>query len=221
MPELMIAKVCTKCSLEKSVADFSRNKNKKDGLQGVCKSCERAYNAAYRAANPEKAKAASSAWVEANRERVRARQAAYYQANAARISARDAAEHAANPDKENARSAAKYAADPSKAKGYSAAWAKANPEARRAHTRNRRAIKRNAEGIHTAADVRTLLTLQKCKCVVCKANIKYSYHVDHIQPLSRGGGNGKHDIQLLCPSCNLQKHAKHPIDFMQSKGFLI
>lgn len=221
MPETTETKVCPKCEVEKSTADFSRDKNKSDGLQRICKLCERAYGAAYRAANPEKSKASSSAWVEANRERVRLRQAAYYRANAKRISARDAAKHAANPEKERARSAAKRAANPAKANGYSAAWARANPEARRANSRNRRARQRNAEGTHTADDVKTLLILQKYKCVVCKVDIKNSYHVDHIQPISKSGGNGMDNIQLLCPPCNLHKHAKDPIDFMQSKGFLL
>jgi len=28
-------------------------------------------------------------------------------------------------------------------------------------------------------------------------------------------------MQLLNAICNLQKHAKHPVDFMQERGFLL
>jgi hypothetical protein len=29
------------------------------------------------------------------------------------------------------------------------------------------------------------------------------------------------NVQLLCATCNLNKNAKDPIDFMQSRGFLL
>lgn len=63
--------------------------------------------------------------------------------------------------------------------------------------------------------------LQGWKCVVCKVSIKNKYHVDHIMPLALGGEHKKENIQLLCPSCNLSKHAKHPVDFMRQRGFLL
>ena len=206
MPDSIISKTCKKCGEVKPFSMFYANKGGKHGLRSNCKKCQNIMTADWDKANPEKRKAM---------------QDAFYQANAKRISVRDSAKHAANPEKQRARSAAKYAANPEKAKAFSAAWAKLNPEARSAHARNRRAINRKAEGVHTASDIHALLALQKCLCVVCRTSIKDSYHVDHIQPLSKGGGNGKHDIQLLCPTCNLQKHAKHPVDFMQSRGFLL
>ena len=69
--------------------------------------------------------------------------------------------------------------------------------------------------------VNLLGSLQKWKCVVCKCDIRSKYHVDHIMPLAKGGLHVPENIQLLCPTCNVQKSAKHPIDFMQQKGFLL
>ena len=206
MPDPIISKTCKKCGEVKPFSMFYANKGGKHGLRSNCKTCQ---------------DIVVTEWAKANPERLKSTQAANYRVNAKRISERDSAKHAANPEKQRARSAAKYAANPEKAKAFSAAWAKMNPEARSAHARNRRAIHRNAEGVHTASDIHALLVLQKYMCVVCRTSIKDSYHVDHIYPLSRGGGNGKHDIQLLCPTCNMQKHAKHPVDFMQSRGFLL
>lgn len=63
---------------------------------------------------------------------------------------------------------------------------------------------------------------KRCRCAVCKASIEgAAYHLDHIKPLARGGGNDPSNLQLLCPPCNLSKSAKDPIDFMQSRGYLL
>ncbi|MEV4606157.1 HNH endonuclease [Neorhizobium sp. LMR1-1-1.1] len=64
---------------------------------------------------------------------------------------------------------------------------------------------------------------QKYRCAECGASVRKTTerHVDHIMPLSRGGSNGKQNLQVLCPPCNLKKAAKHPIDFAQERGRLL
>jgi len=69
--------------------------------------------------------------------------------------------------------------------------------------------------------ISNLKVLQKNKCAVCKVSISGGYHIDHIMPLKLGGKHEPLNLQLLCPHCNLTKSAKHPVDFMQEKGFLI
>ena len=34
-------KICSSCKIEKSLAEFSRNRARKDGLQGICKTCSK------------------------------------------------------------------------------------------------------------------------------------------------------------------------------------
>lgn len=70
--------------------------------------------------------------------------------------------------------------------------------------------------------VSRLMSMQQGKCACCRTVIKHKpYHLDHIMPIAKGGDNAKGNLQLLCPRCNLKKSAKHPIDFMQSRGFLL
>ncbi len=83
--------------------------------------------------------------------------------------------------------------------------------------------KRRANGVpsHVSiVDIRRLLKLQRGRCSVCAVRLKKK-HLDHIKPLSRGGRHEFTNLQFLCPTCNLNKHAKDPIDFMQSRGRLL
>lgn len=76
-------------------------------------------------------------------------------------------------------------------------------------------------GSYTQDDVRFLEHAQGFKCACCKTSITDGYEIDHITPLAKGGDNTKHNIQLLCRRCNRRKHAKDPIAFMQSNGYLL
>lgn len=92
----------------------------------------------------------------------------------------------------------------------------ANPDRHREYVAKRRGIGRLPRGT-----IRRIGTAQKWKCAVCRTGIRDKYHIDHIQPLARGGLHEPNNIQLLCPPCNLTKNAKDPIAFMQSRGFLL
>lgn len=64
--------------------------------------------------------------------------------------------------------------------------------------------------------VPNMLLQQECKCVYCKADLSEGYEVDHIIPISLGGCHEPWNLQLLCPSCNVAKGGKHPVDFEKS-----
>ena len=115
-----------------------------------------------------------------------------------------------------------YRKNKDRAVGVMREWVENNKEKANTNWRNRRARKRDAAGSHTAEDVKRLWEMQKGKCGCCQADLeKAGSHVDHVVPLAGGGSNGVENLQILCPSCNLKKGAKHPIDFMQANGFLL
>jgi 5-methylcytosine-specific restriction endonuclease McrA len=91
----------------------------------------------------------------------------------------------------------------------------------RANTHNKRARKRANGGVITPGIDKKLFSLQRGKCACCEKDISCGYHIDHIMPTALGGINGDKNLQLLCPQCNMKKGAKHPVDFMQSIGFLL
>lgn len=114
-----------------------------------------------------------------------------------------------------------YTANADEYRKYAVDWAKQNPEACRINQQNRRARKR-AGGKLSPGLTAKLYKLQRGKCACgCKQPLGDDYHRDHIMPLALGGTNTDDNIQLLRPTCNLQKSAKHPINFMQQRGFLL
>lgn len=206
------------------------------GSRGRCKPCARAGAAARYAVNPEKRKASNAAWTKANLEKVKAINAAWYAANLEKarargaawraanpekVKAKDAAWRAANPGKVRAQATAWRAANPEKVKAASAAYKAANPEKQRVHDQNRRARKRQAGGKLSPDIEAKLLKLQKGKCACCRQKLGDDYHLDHILPLALGGTNTNENMQLLRAGCNQQKYAKHPVEFMQQRGFLL
>jgi len=100
-------------------------------------------------------------------------------------------------------------------------WFKKNPEAARTYAARRRKILSKSRENYTPQDVVNILKLQKGKCCDCGRCLKKGYHVDHIMPLSLGGDNSRANIQCLCPTCNVRKHNKHPIDWAQENGRLL
>jgi len=97
------------------------------------------------------------------------------------------------------------------------AWRLKNPDIWRIYAHNRRFWKINNGGVLSKNIVSFLYKKQNGKCACCGELLNNDFHLDHILPLALGGKNSDDNVQLLTPICNLQKGAKHPLDFMQWK----
>lgn len=113
-------------------------------------------------------------------------------------------------------------------KEYLKQWRADNPEVARAcnarhyeenreqyylANRRRRARIAGGNGSHTSEDVKQKHEEQRGKCYWCHEPLNGTWHVDHIIPISKGGGNGPGNICCACPPCNLSKHNKMPWEF--------
>lgn len=88
--------------------------------------------------------------------------------------------------------------------------------------KNARKAKKLGVGGKLSKDIKQKLwELQGGKCACCAKKLNNDAHIDHIMPLALGGRNVDSNTQLLLPKCNMRKNAKHPIDYMRQKGFLL
>lgn len=193
-------KTCWKCRAEKSLDLFGVSVSRHDGKNPMCKACVAAVSAEYRERNKEKRKATLAAYRERNPEKVRE---AY-----AKWKATDRA-----PEVKSAW----VKKNPEKSRSIKAKWRAGN----RPQIAAIKALRAAADGSHTGEDIKRLMALQRGRCAHCGESIASRYHADHIVPLKLGGTNDANNIQLLCPTCNLKKGAKHPIVFAQQSGRLL
>jgi len=129
---------------------------------------------------------------------------------------------ALNPEKMKLLKTAWRSANKERIKLYNKEYNKNNPDKARTKLHNKRARKKLNGGKLSENIVQKLLNFQKGKCAICRKSIKKpGFHLDHIVPLSKGGKNADSNAQLTCPTCNLKKGGKDPIQFMQSLGYLL
>ena len=133
---------------------------------------------------------------------------------------KSAAQREKNPEITRASNAKKRAKNPEAERARCREWFAKNPDKRAIYQHNRQA--KIARLGKLSPDLAPRLhKAQNGKCVCCQQALGDDYHLDHIMPLALGGLNIDSNMQLLKATCNMQKHTKHPIDFMQSRGFLL
>jgi 5-methylcytosine-specific restriction endonuclease McrA len=62
---------------------------------------------------------------------------------------------------------------------------------------------------------------QRNRCAFCAKSLVDGYHLHHVMPLALGCKHEQYNVQLLCPTCNVRKSAKHPIRYAQEHGRLL
>lgn len=115
--------------------------------------------------------------------------------------------HAENPDygRENAK---RWAA---KNKGKVSAIKKNYKAKRRA---------KESSGV-SGAELNKWISEQKKVCYWCEKACSENYHIDHYQPLSKGGKHELYNLVVACETCNVRKNAKDPYQFAQEVGRLL
>lgn len=228
-------KYCRHCErmLPRTTEYFQTSKTSRYGLESRCRECKNAewverYHADEEAAR-EYARARYAANPEQHRERSKRRSLEHpeyaiewYQENKERLKPIRQLYYANNRDYLLAINADWTKNNPDRISIIQARYRHQHPEYVRLRNKQskakRRALILNAPGTHTAADIALQVAAQtdkygKLHCWWCGSVITGTYHLDHKDPLSRGGSNGATNIVVTCPKCNLSKNNKTPAEW--------
>lgn len=184
---------------------------------------KKTYNTNYYAENKKEISEAGKKWRAENQQSIIDRRKAYRAKNGEVINQKVREWREKNPDYTPPNSEAYqekwYEENKARLAPIRKAHFESNRGMYRANRLNRIAREKAAEGRHTARDVEKLLADQQHKCANCQICVKLiGYHVDHIQPLSKGGSNWPSNLQILCATCNLKKSAKCPVEWARKNG---
>lgn len=122
-----------------------------------------------------------------------------------------------NPGKNVEYSRARRLRNPDKVREMERAYRQNNPEKGRRTTSIRRARKAGNGGSYSLEDTTWLWYEQGGLCFYCKCILEdlpiSDRHIDHMQPVSRGGTSDPSNLCWACRSCNLRKHNKTSAEF--------
>lgn len=185
---MMGNKKCNKCEVEylMSAKHFYRDRSKKDGLSTICKVCrkeyknknkekmsayQKEYHKKYYKENKQEILSQSNEYYENNRERVLLRVNEHYKNNKEEIRVRRKKYRLSNKEKV-LRGKRKYYQE--------------NKDKYRVWIMNRKARVRNLPNNFKASDKKEVVQHFKGAC--CLTGVVGDIHMDHVLPLSKGGG---------------------------------
>ena len=216
-------KTCTKCGTEKPVSEYGKHAMGKGGLNPVCKICRNKKTREWAEKNRERKRATSIEWNKNNKERLKSAKIRYLGSTKGKAKSIEYSKdyRKNNPIKVKDALNKWRTENALKIKEYSYTYRSQHKSERCVLQKNRHARKLAAGGCLSKDIASKLFSLQRGTCACCGLPLGDNYHLDHIMPLALGGRNEDSNIQLLRQRCNNQKHAKHPVEFMQSRGFLL
>jgi 5-methylcytosine-specific restriction endonuclease McrA len=214
-----VMKKCKACGQEKSYEFFSPKKKKSGSVayQSSCKSCRAENNRLARKENPEAVRAAARLINSKKTNEQKNMQAEYLAAW--RVRNQEKVKEYRTKDRVQEYSRSHYERHKDEIREKVSQYRKNNPNKVRALNQARRGLERS--GKLSSNIIEILLSKQRGLCVCCRKSLGKDFHLDHIIPLSMGGKNTDDNVQLLKSRCNLQKNAKHPVDFMRERGYLL
>lgn len=231
-------KCCTRCKVEKPLEDYSTDKRALDGRQSRCKDCSNAVKREKREKDLEGSRLKSRKYYAANKARYSAYGAKSRIKNREKIKKRKREEYLAKRnDPEFIARLREYTRKASARKReydrryrrenaerlskIKSAWREENAElikqVKRAYKHRRRALESGGVSGRELAD---WAERQVKKCYWCNVQCEKNYHIDHYQPLARGGSHELDNLVIACPTCNQRKSANDPYEFARSQGRL-
>lgn len=208
----MPSKVCTRCGEEKDLSEFYKEKRAKDGKTSHCKVCDLKLSREYYIKHSDV---------------IKKRSEVYYKEHIVEILKKNSVRWSKNKAIHSERRKATYDSIRSRVRVYHREYYLKNSEVVRQKLRDyrstpngmlvkrksdhkRRDIMKESETTLTSEQWNKILSNQGNKCAMCGKRFCKSRKptIDHIIPVSKGGGLTYENVQALCKSCNCSKNSK-------------
>lgn len=227
----MEMKKCSKCGEEKELTAeyWHRQKRSKDGFKARCKECiKEDYQE-----NREHILQQKKDYYQENKIGILEKDKAYYQNNREKILERNNKYYQNNKKEILEQVKEYYQANKEKIAEYKKQYSQKNKEKIREHNRQyyntyyqlnkekyiindqkRRARKAQLPNTLTTEEYENTLEYFNHSCAYCGCELnKDNHHMEHVVPVSKGGGTTQKNIIPSCASCNSSKHTKTLADF--------
>lgn len=193
------SKTCFACKQLLPHRAFNRARNRPDGFYPYCRECEKGKRKARAESDPE--------WAAERRALKKAYDVEY---------------NARHKERKRKQVLARYKAKAPEIKAKIREWQVKNPDRVRAYKQSTKAARRATTAIGmTGAELFAWKREQPKVCHWCGERCARRFHVDHYVPLAKGGRHEAGNLVIACPTCNLRKHAKDPLDFAREVGRLL
>lgn len=221
-----LTKACKRCGQEKPKADYTEDDRYADGRYPWCAECRREW----RQGRKDRQRELERKWREQNREHVREQGRNHYARHKDKIIPRRRAYDRARwhgsaefRSRKRDEDRERYRNNPltrerKRASGmryyfrirFTPEFRRKRNERSRVDKDRRRAYLAATESTLTHAEWATILREQDHRCASChrRFDVFLRPTLDHIIPVSKGGGTIKDNVQALCQSCNSRKHTK-------------
>jgi 5-methylcytosine-specific restriction endonuclease McrA len=185
-------KICTSCKRELPIENFGICRKLKSGLNIYCKECKRKTSLQYYYEHKEELCAKR-----VDKDKI------YRQTHKEQINARYRKHYAESMQDETWREHQRYMA-------YKESHTARAKRFKLERSAKRRGLEKIVENTLSENDIKFLYLFQDKKCACCSKEFSDSlpYTLDHIIPLSKGGGLTLENVQLLCRKCNCSKGIK-------------
>lgn len=160
---------------------------------------------AWAEANPERYKERQRQWKEKNADKVKAYSRAYVSSHKAEKAFYDKEYNQMNFEKKRIQSKAWHENNREQSRASKKRYSDKNRLMWRLYSFNRR---NKMKVVGEKIKLEDISNWDSRECGVCSQYIEDSYHLDHIEPLSKGGAHAVSNIQLTHPICNLKKYNK-------------
>ena len=213
-------KKCSKCGEEKELAEFSKNKNTKDGYSYHCKACLTTRATQWKQDNKGRVKEYNQSYRKENKERLKEYDQSYRKENKERIREIKRQWRAENPEKVRDQKRREYLKNKQDYLDRAAKWRAENPEKKRLNDQKRRARKlENGCENFTKEQLKEHWVqegIDPKRCYYCEE--APFEHIDHYVPLAKGGPHFMSNLRPSCASCNTSKSDRDPKEWMKERS---